>query len=93
MIHQIFFLFSFFLRSAEMLCLQHGVHMMEMTAESLGGITCVQIGGSASALLPRLVLSPGQRIDVLVNTDRQRHVELTAVAAYTASVCLFAMSL
>lgn len=67
--------------------------MMEMTAESLGGITCVQIGGSASALLPRLVLSPGQRIDVLVNTDRQSHVELTAVAAVAVSVCLFAMSL
>lgn len=67
--------------------------MREVTAESLGGITCVQIGGSASALLRQCVLSPGQRIDVLVNTDRQCHVELTAVAAYTASVCLFAMSL
>lgn len=60
--------------------------MREVTAESLGGITCVQIGGSASALLRQCVLSPGQRIDVLVNTDRQCHVELTAVAAYTASV-------
>lgn len=38
-----FFLFSFFLRSAEMLCLQHGVHMMEMTAEGLGGIKLVDL--------------------------------------------------